>query len=221
MKKKGLIISSAVIIALIGGTITWAHGSSARDDDISDELIANKLVKHDLENSISFTGAVKGDVVSVGNVQNSVCKEVKVSDGDYVNAGDTLFVFDDTDLQKEYDKTLEKYNAEREKASLSSSANKKSLQMVIDEENSSLAQAQAKINYAERTLNDSLSKKDQLIIDRDSLTNQKEDLRQQITSDDVSDTQKNLLSTDYADISERLQNIILKITTIEDSIPEL
>ena len=25
MKKKGLIISSAVIIALIGGTITWAH----------------------------------------------------------------------------------------------------------------------------------------------------------------------------------------------------
>lgn len=221
MKKKGLIISSAVIIALIGGTITWAHDSSVHDDNIADELIANKLVKHDLENSISFTGAVKGDVVSVGNVQNSVCKEVKVSDGDYVNAGDTLFVFDDTDLQKEYDKTLEKYNAEREKASLSSSANKKSLQMVIDEENSSLAQAQAKINYAERTLNDSLSKKDQLIIDRDSLTNQKEELRQQITSDDVSDTQKSLLSTDYADISERLQNVILKITTIEDSIPEL
>lgn len=222
MKEKWLPVSVVTLgIILVGGCISIVHSVSTGADEVSGEVIASKLSKQNIENSISISGSVKGDEVFIGNGQSSVCVDVRVNEGDYVEAGDTLFVFDTTELQNEYDKTYTLYKAERDKADKNESADERSLQLLKDEEELALGQAQSNTDYAVKKLEDCMLMKDQLNEEKDALTNQMNDLKDKMDSEELSESQNGMMSADYTYFSERLQSVTLKISEIEESIPEL
>ena len=72
------------------------------------------LQKRDLATSVSVTGTIasadKREVVT--NLKDIEIAEIPVAVGDYVNAGDTVIVFDDTDLQEVYEETEDAYELE-------------------------------------------------------------------------------------------------------------
>ena len=183
MKEKWLPVSVVTLgIILVGGCISIVHSVSTGADEVSGEVIASKLSKQNIENSISISGSVKGDEVFIGNGQSSVCVDVRVNEGDYVEAGDTLFVFDTAELQNEYDKTYTLYKAERDKADKNESADERSLQLLKDEEELALGQAQSNTDYAVKKLEDCMLMKDQLNEEKDALTNQMNDLKDKMDS---------------------------------------
>lgn len=94
-----------LLILLVFG-ICFFHRRNAMKNSMNEHtntLLTTTLGKMDLTSSISVTGTIaSADKRSVStSLTNTEIKEVHVSVGDYVNAGDTIITFDSSDLEKE------------------------------------------------------------------------------------------------------------------------
>lgn len=112
MKKKKKVIIGAIILAIIFVLILTVKAflKTTNDMVVSGDagIVAEALSKHDMSSSVSAVGTVESqNVVSVTSELTYQIKELKVALGDYVEAGQVLCVFDDTDLKSQID-TLEK-----------------------------------------------------------------------------------------------------------------
>ena len=87
LKKKTIFLSSAIVIALVGGAVALNVNSSNNTD-----LIEEQLVKKDIKTYYSFSGDVKAKN-SKQTVLSSTytIDEILVKEGDIVEEGDTLF----------------------------------------------------------------------------------------------------------------------------------
>ena len=118
MKKKIGIVIVTIAIALLGG-ITYAKSRMApKEEVVSQETLiqAQPLEKHDLSSVINATGKVESqNVVVVTTEITSKVKTLNVSLGDYVEKGQVLCTFDDTEIKeqieemKSQDPTLKAY----------------------------------------------------------------------------------------------------------------
>lgn len=107
------------------------------------------LQPQDLSSAISTTGTVESQtVVSVASDLTYKIKELPVHLGDRVEAGQTLCVFDDTELKQEIAE-LEKVISESKRlSSKQSEINKRALEEAKTARTEALAEAQANINSA-------------------------------------------------------------------------
>lgn len=146
-KKK--IAFAAVLAALAGVVAMFALGNRQNIEDVSTTAVdAFRLTRQNLTDNINISGSIEGDSHTIVNSQNTKCTELNVSVGDYVNAGDILFEFDDTGLTIELDRIMKEYEAECDKAENTHQINLRNLNAAQDEKTELLAQEQRKIDAA-------------------------------------------------------------------------
>lgn len=159
--RKKWIIIAVVIAALI---IIIKLLSGLLGENVSNNIVKSSGVqvqsfeKHDLSESINATGTVESrNVVSVTTDFIGKIKQLNVSLGDYVNAGDTLCVFDDTELREQI-KELEAQvsSAERLTAKQNEIA-QRNLQQAKDNQTNEVAKAQAAVSTAQVNYDNAVS----------------------------------------------------------------
>lgn len=99
-----IFIVVILVLAIIGiGIFQKITAMKNVMENASDMPITTTLTKMDLTSSISVTGTIaSADSRSVSTtLTGTEIKEVNVSVGDYVNAGDVIVIFDSTDLEKD------------------------------------------------------------------------------------------------------------------------
>lgn len=103
--KKKVIITLAVIIIFVGVIsiiIKSVTGGADADDSTYNGIQAQSYEKHDLSTSINVTGKVESqNVLDVTTDLTCKVKELNVSLGDYVEKGDVLLVFDDSEIREQ------------------------------------------------------------------------------------------------------------------------
>lgn len=124
--------------------------------------LTTTLSKMDLTSSISVTGTIaSADKRSVSaSLTNTEIKEVHVSVGDYVNAGDTIITFDSSDLEKELEtaeNSLE-INSLKDQKTLSDAA--KAVEDAQNNYNNQAAGLQEDVNVALSNYNTLCAKRD-------------------------------------------------------------
>lgn len=137
--KKHKILTSLIVLIMIASIVginIYRKISSAKNVPVDNSLITTSLSKMDLTSSVSLTGNIaSADSRSISTtLVETEIKEVHVSVGDYVNAGDTIITFDSSNLEEELE-TAE------DTAALNNIKNEKSLTDAAD------AVTQAKENY--------------------------------------------------------------------------
>lgn len=137
--KKHKILTSLIVLIMIASIVginIYRKINSAKNVPVDNSLITTSLSKMDLTSSVSLTGNIASADsrnISTTLVETEI-KEVHVSVGDYVNAGDTIITFDSSNLEEELE-TAE------DTAALNNIKNEKSLTDAAD------AVTQAKENY--------------------------------------------------------------------------
>lgn len=99
-----IFIVVILVLAIIGiGIFQKITAMKNVMENASDMPITTTLTKMDLTSSISVTGTIaSADSRSVSTtLTGTEIKEVNVSVGNYVNAGDVIVIFDSTDLEKD------------------------------------------------------------------------------------------------------------------------
>ena len=137
--KKHKILTSLIVLIMIASIVginIYRKINSAKNVPVDNSLITTSLSKMDLTSSVSLTGNIaSADSRSISTtLVETEIKEVHVSVGDYVNAGDTIITFDSSNLEEELE-TAE------DTAALNNIKNEKSLTDAAD------AVTQAKENY--------------------------------------------------------------------------
>lgn len=137
--KKHKILTSLIVLIMIASIVginIYRKINSAKNIPVDNSLITTSLSKMDLTSSVSLTGNIaSADSRSISTtLVETEIKEVHVSVGDYVNAGDTIITFDSSNLEEELE-TAE------DTAALNNIKNEKSLTDAAD------AVTQAKENY--------------------------------------------------------------------------
>ncbi len=152
-KKKLIIILSIILVfVILLGIVTMKacsslgeQMSSAADDGVQVQVLSMQ----DLSMAISVNGTVESqNVVSVASDLTYKIKELPVQLGDYVEQGQTLCVFDDTELKEEIS-ALEKMIGDSNRLSLKQSEiNRRALETAKTNRQEQLAAAQAEIDRA-------------------------------------------------------------------------
>lgn len=152
-KKKLIIILSIVFVVIVLLAVLSMKACSSMvkraQEMVNGGAEVQILQPQDLSSAISTTGTVESQtVVSVASDLTYKIKELPVHLGDRVEAGQTLCVFDDTELKQEIAE-LEKVISESKRlSSKQSEINKRALEEAKTARTEALAEAQANINSA-------------------------------------------------------------------------
>ncbi len=146
-KRKMMVLAATGIV--VGGIVFFGYRSSHAQTIVKAEnsVSTTTLKKRDLTKSVSVTGTIasadKREVVA--DMKDTQIGEVRVSVGDYVNKGDTVLVFDDTELKEAYEETQSEYELNSIK------------------QNQSLSQAQEKVDEAQDSYQKGFSEQEMLV----------------------------------------------------------
>ncbi len=99
LKNKKILFSLVALVA-VGAVLIVTIPTSSAQEEVKQYYRTQELQKEVLEELISGTGTVQASESATvsATVANIKIVEVKVSTGDYVTQGDTMFVLDTTDL---------------------------------------------------------------------------------------------------------------------------
>lgn len=151
MKRKKFL-STAMLLSVIMGSSSALVGCG--NDVNSNGIKVFKLEKRELVSSVSATGNIDGVRLNIENSQNTKAVKVNVNEGDFVEKGDVLFEFDNTDLKKKYEQLSSQYEIEDDKIKHEQSVNQDKLDSTKTEKKAMLQQAQRKIDEATKTYNE-------------------------------------------------------------------
>lgn len=170
-KKKWIaIIAVILVVGLVGGLYFKSKNSASAMEDFDIGVEAIPLEKQDLSDSINVTGKVESQNVWVATTEvTAKVKELNVSLGDRVEAGDVLCTFDETEIReqiKEMETQIAESNAQanaERQASINEAQT--ALNSAQSAQTSSVAEAQAEVDAAQKAYdegkkNDELTKKD-------------------------------------------------------------
>ena len=152
-KKKLIIILSIVLVVVVLLVILTMKACSSLAERAQLMMYGGAEVQilqtQDLSTAISTTGKVESQtVVSVASELTYKIKELPVQLGDYVEAGQTLCVFDDTELREEIAELEQVISEAKRLSAKQSEINKRSLQEAKTAQQEALAEAQANLNTA-------------------------------------------------------------------------
>lgn len=167
-KKLFCLIILLLILIIVG--ICIFHRRNAMKNSMNERAnapLTTTLSKMDLTSSISVTGTIaSADKISVStSLTNIEIKEVHVSVGDYVNAGDTIITFESSDLEKELEtaeNSLE-INSLKNQKTLSDAA--KAVNDAQSNYNNQAAGLQEDVNIALSNYNTLCAKRDSALSD--------------------------------------------------------
>ncbi len=174
-KKKIIIIVSVIAILGLGGvgivsavqnTVNTLSESAYVFDD------AMLIEEQDLSTSISVSGSVgSSNLVNVTTTLNAKVKTLNVGIGDYVNKGDVLCIFDNEDIQRQYDDLKESIDKAKAIEAKTHESNLRNLENAKEDKNIALRQAQQAINEAETACDNAYNNYNALV-DKYNATNQ-------------------------------------------------
>lgn len=152
-RKKWIIIFSiaAAVLILLAFLTMHACSSLAERARVSSEGGAEVqiLEPQDLSTAISATGKIESQtVVSAASDLTYRIKELPVQLGDHVEAGQTLCVFDDTELKQEIAELEQVISEAKRLSTKQSEINRRSLEEAKTAQQEALEEAQAAINTA-------------------------------------------------------------------------
>ncbi|MGN0343072.1 MAG: efflux RND transporter periplasmic adaptor subunit [Roseburia sp.] len=161
MKKKTKIILAVVAAAgllFVILVIKLALGIKSSMSELSAYMYgtqAQTLTEHDLSTSISATGKVESqNVVSVTTDLNCKIKELPVSLGDYVEEGDVLCVFDDSDVREQISELESQLSTSEKLAAKQTEILQRSLKEAKDAQTKEVAQAAQDVTDAQKAYDD-------------------------------------------------------------------
>lgn len=158
--KKGIIIAVIVIILVIGIKIISGQivKNISSTDMMSGGVQVQSFEKHDLSQSVSATGTVESqNVISVTTDFTGKIKELKVSLGDYVNEGDVLCVFDDTELREQIKELESQVSSSEKLQAKQNEIAQRNLQQAKDNQSRELSQASQEITTAQTNYDSAVS----------------------------------------------------------------
>lgn len=193
-KKKWIVVVAIIlVVGLVGGLYFKSKSTAGDVEDFDIGVEAIPLAKQDLSDSINVTGKVESQNVWVATTEvEAKVKELNVSLGDRVEAGDVLCTFDETEIREQI-KEMETQIAEgkaQEDAERQASVNEAqtALNNAQTAQATLVAEAQAEVDAAQKAYDE--GKKDEEL--------SKKDLAE--LKDDLAAAQKNLtaVATDAA-----------------------
>lgn len=161
MKKKTKIILAvvaAVVLLLVILIAKLVSGVKSSVEDMGAYMYgvqAQVLEQQDLSTSISATGTVESqNVVSVTTDLTCKIKELPVSLGDYVEEGDVLCVFDDSDVRDQISELESQLSTSEKLAAKQTEILQRSLQEAKDAQTKEVAQAAQDVTDAQKAYDD-------------------------------------------------------------------
>lgn len=158
MKKKTkttLIVVGSIVLALVILIGIMVHNVKSAMGNFTAYLSgvqAQELTGHDMSTSIGATGTVTSqNVVSVTSDLNCKIKELPVAVGDYVEEGDVLCVFDDSDVQEQIKALESQLSTSQKLAAKQTEIMKRTLQEAKDAQTKQVAQADQDVADAQKT----------------------------------------------------------------------
>lgn len=163
-KKKLIILILVLLVVIVGIVAVIMSCSSAGEEDgdsaQDSKMLVEPLQKHDLTKSISVSGTIESQTtVSVTSDLTYKIAQLNVQVGDYVNAGDVLCVFDDTDLKAQIRVLEEQQNNAQTLESKQNEINNRSLKEAKEEQERQLAEAKKAIEKAQNAYNNAVAAK--------------------------------------------------------------
>lgn len=147
--KKRLIIILLLIIACVTVGFFIAKPKSKMVMDYSE------LKRDDMVKNIDTMGKIESNnKVNVYSTLNNIIKEVKVSAGDKVNAGDVLCVLDSSVLEKEISEADADAKYSKDKAKVDLEGKKQSYDHAVSNVDTSLKDSESAVNTAKIKLDD-------------------------------------------------------------------
>lgn len=161
MKKKTKIILAVVAVVVLLIVVFVAKMVSAVKTSMGElstymyGIQAQTLEEHDLSTSISATGKVESqNVVSVTTDLNCKIKELPVSLGDYVEEGDVLCVFDDSDVRDQIAELERQLSTSEKLAAKQTEILQRTLKDAKDAQTKEVAQAAQDVADAQKAYDD-------------------------------------------------------------------
>ncbi|MCI5620010.1 MAG: efflux RND transporter periplasmic adaptor subunit [Lachnospiraceae bacterium] len=161
MKKKTKIILAVVAVVVLLLAILVIKIASAVKTSVSElntymyGVQAQTLEEHDLSTAISATGKVESqNVVSVTSDLNCKIKELPVALGDYVEEGDVLCVFDDSDVRDQISQLESQLSTSEKLAAKQTEILQRSLKDAKDSQTKEVAQAAQDVADAQKAYDD-------------------------------------------------------------------
>lgn len=161
MKKKTKIILAVVAVVVLLLAIMVIKIALALKTSVSElstymyGVQAQTLEEHDLSTAISATGKVESqNVVSVTTDLNCKIKELPVSLGDYVEEGDVLCVFDDSDVRDQISQLESQLSTSEKLAAKQTEILQRSLKEAKDSQTKEVAQAAQDVTDAQKAYDD-------------------------------------------------------------------
>ena len=150
IKHKKVIVFILILIAVITGVaLTLSNPKSKMIMDYSQHK------RYDLIKSINTVGKIESNnKVNVYSTLNNVVKEVKVTAGDKVNAGDVLCILDSSALEKEIQESEAEIKNNKDKAKVDLEGKKQSYDNAVNNVDMSVKDCQSIINNMKIKLDD-------------------------------------------------------------------
>ena len=150
IKHKKVIVFILILIAVITGVaLTLSKPKSKMIMDYS------QLKRDDLIKSINTVGKIESNnKVNVYSTLNNVVKEVKVTAGDKVNAGDVLCILDSSALEKEIQESEAEIKNNKDKAKVDLEGKKQSYDNAVNNVDMSVKDCESTINNMKIKLDD-------------------------------------------------------------------
>lgn len=109
-KKRLLLIIGVVIVVLIFGIFTYLNVSPVTVDDefIDEEVLVQKVTEQTLDETILVTGKIvpEDEQKVYADMEFGEIKQFKVEENSKVKAGDTLFTYDGSQLESEFNAAI-------------------------------------------------------------------------------------------------------------------
>lgn len=166
-KKKLIILMIVLAIVIIGVVIALISCSSDEGETSAtvggSGTIVEPLQKHDLSSSITASGTIESQTtISVTSDLNCKITQLNVQVGDYVNEGDVLCTFDDTDLKAQIKVLEEQQSTAASLENKQNQINSRALQEAKAEQARQLAEATTAINNAQTAYDNAVAAKTNL-----------------------------------------------------------
>ncbi|MBD5136945.1 MAG: HlyD family efflux transporter periplasmic adaptor subunit [Lachnospiraceae bacterium] len=151
-KKKGIIIVVVIVaLVIVIRLVSYLFLKGASNIDImSSGVQVQSFGKHDLSESVNASGIVESqNVISVTTDFTGKIKELNVSLGDYVNAGDVLCVFDDTELREQIKELEAQVSTSEKLTAKQNEIAQRNLQQAKDNQTKEVASASEAVSKAQ------------------------------------------------------------------------
>lgn len=147
--KKRIVFILLIVAACVAVGVNVAKPKSKMVMDYS------QLKKDNIVKSVNTVGKIESNnKVNVYSTLNNVIKEVKVSAGDKVNAGDVLCILDSSALEREISEAEAEVKYNKDKAKVDLDGKKQSYNNAISNVETSIKDSEAAVNTAKIKLDD-------------------------------------------------------------------